>query len=358
MKIADSDINLFSNHKSVERHERREHLTLWRDGETAAENRAQQNGSGLRRLAVGFNAEFKELHISRKAQSLQPSKAVAPEESEITAIGNLKIMTMKLIIEEMTGHKFKLFKLEQLHPDIEAPETDPPHEEVTAEPERQGWGLIYDYYESHYEGEFTRFSAEGIVHTQDGKEITIQIDLNMSRELLTEESFSLRAGDALKDPLVLNFNGTAAELTQTKFSFDLDADGREDQISFAAPGSGFLALDKNNDGTINDGSELFGPATNNGFGELSTYDLDGNNWIDENDDIYSRLRIWSKDAEGNDSLMALGQKNVGAIYLGQVDTPFLLTDQNNEQQGQVRSSGLFLEEDGGVGSVQQLDLVV
>ncbi len=36
-------------------------------------------------------------------------------------------------------------------------------------------------------------------------------------------------------------------------------------IAFATGNSGFLAFDKNADGMINDGSELFGPESGNGF---------------------------------------------------------------------------------------------
>ena len=61
------------------------------------------------------------------------------------------------------------------------------------------------------------------------------------------------------------------------------SDGRKDNISFVQPGSGFLAVDKNNDGKINNGKELFGPNTGNGFDELAKYDSDGNQWIDESD---------------------------------------------------------------------------
>ena len=77
--------------------------------------------------------------------------------------------------------------------------------------------MVYDYYESHYESESTSFSAEGVVRTADGKEINIAVELNMSREFFTEQSINIRAGDALKDPLVINFDGNAAQLTQREF---------------------------------------------------------------------------------------------------------------------------------------------
>ena len=72
-------------------------------------------------------------------------------------------------------------------------------------------------------------------------------------------------------------------MVNTNFSFDLDSDGVKEDIPMIRPGSGFLALDLNKDGIINNGNELFGPHTGDGFVELSSYDKDTNNWIDEND---------------------------------------------------------------------------
>jgi hypothetical protein len=160
------------------------------------------------------------------------------------------------------------------------------------------------------------------------------------------------------DPLVINFDGAAAQLSDTKFSFALDNDGTLDQLSFLKPGSGFLAFDQNQDGIINNGSELFGPSIGNGFKELSQYDQDQNGWIDENDSIYEKLRIWTKDQDGKDTLFALGQKGIGAIYLGNINTEFSLKNASNQALGELRSTGIFLREDGTAGTVQQVDLVV
>ena len=184
----------------------------------------------------------------------------------------------------------------------------------------------------------------------------------MGRQFISEEAGEVRVGAELQDPLVINFEGTAAELTERTFAFDLDNDGESDQIHFTGANSGFLALDANDNGQIDNGSELFGPATGNGFGELALYDEDGNDFIDEGDSVYESLRVWQKDTAGNDRLIALGEAGVGAIYLGSTTTPFQVKDDENELQGVVRSSGIYLkEEDGqpaGVGTVQQLDLVI
>jgi hypothetical protein len=162
----------------------------------------------------------------------------------------------------------------------------------------------------------------------------------------------------MKDPLVLNFNGQAAQLTDTKFNFDIDSDGTEDQISFVSSGSGFLAIDKNRDGKVNNGQELFGAVTGDGFAELAAYDDDKNLWIDENDAVYKDLRLWTKDESGRDTLSSLTEKEVGAIYLGQTSTGFSIKNSQNQLYGQIKSTGLFLNENGSAGTVQQIDLAV
>ncbi len=362
MKIADSSIQMASSHQATEKHEKRESLQFWQDGQETQAVSGPASRARFDALSATMSVEFRQVEISAQASSLQPAKAAMLDQDAPSPMEELEHSLLKLLVERLTGKELKLMhpsEMEAVPEDVEVQAADTPTQEQAPTAEgRQGWGLVYDYYESHYESETTSFSAEGVVRTADGKEIAISVDLNMSREFYSEQSLSLRAGDALKDPLVVNFSGSAVELTERSFSFDIDADGRSDQIAFVGPGSGFLALDKNNDGKINDGSELFGPETGNGFADLAAYDHDGNNWIDENDSIYDRLRIWSKDSAGNDQLVALGRRGVGAIYLGHIDTPFLIKDAANETLGAVRDSGIFLEEDGGVGTIQQLDLVV
>lgn len=213
-------------------------------------------------------------------------------------------------------------------------------------------------HEIYQESEKMSFAARGIIKTADGKEIDFSTELNMSREFVSATTTTVTQEWQLKDPLVINFDGPAAQLTDTKFSFDLDSDGVLDQISFLKPGSGFLALDQNQDGIVNNGSELFGTFSGNGFADLAKFDLDQNGWIDENDSVYENLRIWTKDEDGKDVLFALGQKGIGAIYLGNIDTQFSIKDAANQSQGEIRKTGIFLKEDGLVGTVQQIDLVV
>ncbi len=214
-------------------------------------------------------------------------------------------------------------------------------------------------FESAYmESESVSYSAKGLVTTEDGRSIEIDINMNMSREFAAYTSMEAYAQTPMVDPLMINYGGAAASLTQTKFQFDLDVDGKLDEISFAGAGSGFLALDKDADGVIDDGSELFGPQSGNGFNDLRAYDGDGNGWIDENDAIFEKLQVWTKDEKGNDVLYKLKELDIGAIYLGEKETQFSINDENNTTLGQMRSTSFFLKESGGAGTVSHIDLAL
>ncbi|MDY0050023.1 MAG: hypothetical protein RBR73_04675 [Halothiobacillaceae bacterium] len=58
----------------------------------------------------------------------------------------------------------------------------------------------------------------------------------------------------------------------------------------------------------------------------------------------------------NAQLMSLSELGIGAIYLGRADTAFSLKDTDNNLLGALRATGVFLRENGQVGTVQQLDL--
>lgn len=210
----------------------------------------------------------------------------------------------------------------------------------------------------HREEEYTKFSTTGTVKTADGKELSFNLELSMSRRFEEYYESSYSTGRVRYcDPLVINLDTDVAQVSDQKFFFDLDQDGVQEEISTLKKGSGFLALDLNGDGEINDGGELFGAKSGNGFEDLAKYDSDGNGWIDEADEIWKKLLIWTKDDEGNDKLYHLSDLGVGAIGLGNVNTQFALnSEKDNHTNAMIRRTGIFLYENGNVSTVQHLDL--
>lgn len=210
------------------------------------------------------------------------------------------------------------------------------------------------------EHEVMAFTSDGTVTTDDGRNINFNISLGMSRSFVESTNYIKEETiQILTDPLVINMNTNTANVTDQKFLFDLDSDGEKESISFLQEGSGFLALDKNQDGIVNDGSELFGTKSGDGFKDLAEYDIDQNNWIDENDDVYNQLRVWTKREDGEDQLLNLKEADVGAIFLGHASTEFSLNDATtNQTNAKIQSTGIYLKESGEVATVQHVDLAL
>ncbi len=376
MKVTNSTITMAAKRTYLEQYDRQEELKFW-IGKNRPNFAKEEEGKekpttnqSVRDYILNLNLnqtdtpEQKHLRDKMNKEIQIASSQAACELSEEAWNSEKEKLTTILVekmIELLTGKKVKIDipEVPGNASTASCPEDPIPQDSETAPPPKQGWGLEYDYEESYYEQESVAFSANGIIQTADGQKIDFSATVNMSREFMQKQEIHIRAGDAVKiDPLVINFGGSTAQLGNTSFNFDLDCDGQVDQLSSLLPSSGFLALDKNKDGTINDGSELFGPQSGDGFAELGGYDEDGNNWIDENDSIYEKLRIWYRDPQGNDTLFALGEKGIGAIYLGNLSTLFSLKNTANETAAEIKKTGLYVKEDGKVGTIQHVDFAV
>ena len=134
-------------------------------------------------------------------------------------------------------------------------------------------------------------------------------------------------------PIIVNLAGGSMRLTGPEVPFDLAGNGHQVAYGWTEAGTdeAFLVLDRNGDGIINDGRELFGNFTAqplirelNGFNALAVFDapenggnLDGA--ITTADAIFSRLHLWI-DANHDgvsqpDELFSLGAKGISSISL-------------------------------------------
>ena len=159
------------------------------------------------------------------------------------------------------------------------------------------------------------------------------------------------------DPLVFDLDGdgiTTVSLEESNAFFDLDNNGFAEKTSWVGAKEGLLAYDKNGDGIINGGNELFGDRTlmkdgktlaSSGFVALAEYDDNKDGKIDSNDVIYALLRIW-QDSDG-DGIASAGELrrlvDLGIVSIGLSYSNTGVTDSANNIQ--VRA-GTFTLTDG------------
>ena len=124
------------------------------------------------------------------------------------------------------------------------------------------------------------------------------------------------------DPIVLDLDGDGIELTHYSqgASFDIEGVGRQVSTAFVTGGDGFLALDRNGNGSIDSGRELFGDqyGAANGFEELRKLDANGDGVIDAHDPAFDQLVLFVDNGNGrtdDGELVSLAEAGISEIDL-------------------------------------------
>ncbi|WP_432377511.1 SdrD B-like domain-containing protein [Duganella sp. P38] len=141
--------------------------------------------------------------------------------------------------------------------------------------------------------------------------------------------------DASITPIVIDLNGDGVHtISKDAFTgkFDLLGTGSAIQSGWISSSDGFLAVDHNGNGKIDDISELFGGVSKgSGFAKLADYDSNHDGVVDANDALFAELRIW-RDANSNGvtdagELMTLKDAGVASLTVSYTELPYL--DANN-----------------------------
>lgn len=283
------------------------------------------------------------------------SSAEEPPDTELSLDSQLRIL--KTLLEKMLDITITLPSFHNGGDSTQSTDTAssaaPPPTNGQSPDERQAVQVS----ELSLEQEQLVFAATGSVTTSDGREIALDLGFALSYQKLSLTE-RLTQASALKDPLILNLQGLVPGFTDARFAFDLDTDGTKENLPQLNSNSAFLALDRNGNGQIDNGSELFGAQSGNGFADLVLLDEDGNGVLDEADSSFAALRLYRPDT----ALLTLGDQQIGAIFLNAAATPFLHLGGDQTATGEspavLRQTGLYLTEDGKAGTVQQIDLRV
>jgi len=156
----------------------------------------------------------------------------------------------------------------------------------------------------------------------DGRDFTIpdsfedafnEIRINIDNRFTT--TFQ---GGRQADPLVLDLDGDGIETVgdDAEILFDHTADGLKKGTGWVAADDGMLVLDRNENGTIDTGRELFGDNTlladgekaRDGFEALKDFDVNDDGIIDASDDIFEQLQVWQDGNQDGISHLAAFEK--------------------------------------------------
>jgi hypothetical protein len=201
------------------------------------------------------------------------------------------------------------------------------------------------------------FSSRTEINTAaDGTEVSLQ-KVESARISISFTSVSLSASSQNRkaDPIVLDLDGNGIKATgiQDGKLFDINADGKMDLTSFILGKDGLLALDRNRNGKIDNGSELFGDQHGalNGFEELRKLDKNEDGVVDAGDSGFADLGVLMIKQGHPDEmqLTSLAQAGVAALRLA-----YQNTDEAVNPDATIAQKGTFIRANGTEGLAADL----
>jgi VCBS repeat-containing protein len=172
------------------------------------------------------------------------------------------------------------------------------------------------------------------------------------------------------DPLTLDLDGDGLETTgidpNNPILFDHDGDGTANATGWVKPDDGYLVFDRNENGVIDDGTELFGDSTPlldengevvgqaaDGFAALAAEDTNHDGIVDAHDANWDKLRVWQdlnsdgKTDEGE--LKTLEELGIAGFHVAKEENTQVLANGNA-----VADLGSYIKTDGSEGMMGEV----
>lgn len=158
------------------------------------------------------------------------------------------------------------------------------------------------------------------------------------------------------DPIILDLDGDGIETVglNAGILFDHNGDGIKTGTGWVGKDDGLLVLDKNNNGTIDNGAELFGDHTllkngqkaKDGFEAIGDLDVNKDGRLNSNDAVFANLRVW-QDVNQDGFSQASELKTLNELGINSINTSASITGGQNQNNGNVIiGSSSFMQSDG------------
>ena len=183
---------------------------------------------------------------------------------------------------------------------------------------------------------------------------------SVSSNYITARNWILR-----KDPLTLDLDGDGLETVgidpANPILFDHDGDGISNATGWIKPDDGFLVMDRNGNGLIDNGTELFGDSTPayaggktaDGFAALAQEDTNHDGLVNASDANWNELRVW-QDANSDGisqegELHTLEELGIAGFHTAKTENSKRLANGN-----EIADLGSYIKSDGSEGAVGQI----
>jgi len=161
-----------------------------------------------------------------------------------------------------------------------------------------------------------------------------------------------------EDPLVLDLDGDGLEFTtlgQSLVHFDLDGDFFAEKTGWLRSDDGFLALDRDGNGLIDDVSELFGAPGVSGFTELAALDSNSDGVIDAADTDFALLQVW-RDFDGDGASDAGELATLAEAGIASISLATTAIDVTTSTDHHLSAQATFTRSDATTGDIYQAEL--
>lgn len=201
-------------------------------------------------------------------------------------------------------------------------------------------------------GGMTQQEMSASLARRNSYELNLKFRNNVNAEEQTRIELE-KLGIIKVDPLVLDLGGEGINLTKPGEGahFDINADGKTDQTSWVRGNTAMLVYDRNGNGKIDNGNELFGDQNGaaDGFAELAKYDANSDKKINFLDPIFKALKLY-RDLNGNGKIEKHELSTLPELGIKALNLNFTRTSED-VNGNQLILNGSFEREDGSSGQL-------